>query len=183
MIDQTQGLDNALNQLAEILSRGRQGGGSTGPLTPPPGQPAGTPINPPNGGPVVPPPAGGFGGLSAAQRAEIARLAYYWQGMPVLTPERCRELEDGLPALLALLKSLSHRPALKRQLMDMAQAANQQVASGNRSEAQNARAKALGELMAADVTGADPDERVVQLVALGVAVVVGSYMITHSWGR
>ena len=183
MIDQTQGLDEALNQLAGILGRGRQGGGSTGPVTPPPGRPAGTPAKPANGGPLSPSPAGGAATLSAAQRAEIARLAYYWQGMPVLTPERCRELEDGLPALLALLKSLSHRPALKRQLMGMAQAAKQQVASGGRSESQNARATALGELMAADVTGAEPDERVVQLVALGVAVVVGSYMITHSWGR
>jgi len=183
MIDQTQGLDAALNQLAEILSRGRQGGGSPGPLPPPPGQPAGTPIKPTNGGPAAPVPAGGSGELSAAQRAEIARLAYYWQGVPVLTPERCRELEDGLPALLALLKSLSHRPSLKRQLMEIVQASSQPASNGNRGVSESARASALGELMAADVTGAVPGERLVPLVALGVASFVAGYTVVHTWGR
>ena len=145
----TDGIDAALSQLADVI-----GGTPPGP-TPRPSSPSADT-------------------LSLTQRTEIARCCLYSQGMPILTPERVRELEMSLPKLIALLHSLSYRPTLKREVLQLIAMAKPPLASGDRSTPAADHVQELATLIASDL--AAQGERI--LPAVGVAVFMGAYLIT-----
>jgi hypothetical protein len=159
-------IDDVLKKLADII------GGRVPAPAPAPAPP-----------PVIAPPAPvPTGTLSEAQREEVARLCYFNQGVPVLNAKRCREIEDSLPQLVEWLKSLSHRPSLQAQVIPIVDAARAGVGGGHRDVGDVSRLTALAAMIQADL-GSDEEERIVPLVALGVACFMGGFTIAHVWGR
>lgn len=164
------GLDDALNRLVTILQ-----GGSTPPIS---GQGTGLPIIP-SGGPGTgtstpkPPVATTPPITDVEQRAELARIQLYLQGMPILTDDKIAELEASLPELIALLESLGYRPSLKRQVSDLVGGGK---GKGERSQTDDARLAAFAKIVQSDM-GASGE----RVAPLALALFMAAYTVVKQW--
>ena len=120
------------------------------------------------------------------ERGVVAQQVLHLMSIPILTPERVQELEASLPAILETIRSIRFKPSIQAEILPMIEAIKQQGLAGIQTPEDEARLKALAELIQNDVWVEGEGERFLQFVApvaLGVASFMGGYVIAHNWGR
>jgi subtilisin family serine protease len=117
--------------------------------------------------------------MSLAEREEVARNVFYSQSMPLITREKLKQMEAELPALVEQLKSLSSRPAAMAEMQQFIQIARESGSGSDRSSGDQERAAAFGQLVRNDAFG--EGERLIPLIALGIASFMASYTVVKNW--